>query len=1215
MQKPPSKSPKSSFAKYLMAGSGLAMLAVSGAAYAQQAAPAATDDVETVIVVGSRASQQSAIDRKKKARTATDSLVAEDVGSFPDRNLNEAISRIAGMGITRGETGEGESLSLRGNGPDLTRVEMDGMSVASSGFDLATNGTSGRASDLRELPADLIKSVDVVKGNTPDMTEGGLGGTVQIQTRTGLDFKKPYLSMRVAGDRNSLSQRWSPDINIVASRKFLDGRLGVVFNVTATRRLNDSHQLNGAGANSAAGYSRFIDFDNSPEKTFQFNPSLVSGVGATDPVSSWALASGTGNFNTLSPLEIVTRSANAKTKADCLAAFPLYTATELNTIAPGSNNGNRQAAQATRISEQVTCLNQWNDYAPNLWRDINLTQYENRLAWDVRFDYRVNDNLSVFAKYAVTNRDQEDIRRNRTRGEILRTTVAPNVTPSLLNNTNIAVGTANVLTQVANSGYYIYNAGTPTGSTTFDSTLGGSIVNNAFANMGLGANVVPGSVKVDANHYVTELDITNAGINYDNIRNDQIWDNQYLQVGGDYRNGNLRANFMASRSESTYSRYDKRFRRNALYGTGKMRVLPSGLWTVDFPAGFDPDNMENSVVLNPPAGTTPAAQALSARYSSNVGFDYSPRLVESSEDQAKFDVTYQMPDFPVLKRFKTGVSYRKILNDSWGGGGYSPKAGVFVPTNNLRGILRACENQATTSAANACVYGYVPNATTGTSFRHGTETLTRAQLVALYQNSIEYKDGPFMPDYEGVDGLSLWNSIDIDKAFSQLAGTVNYNFDCIKVCTGSDGNVYEQPVGKSDEQVTAAYYMFDFEQKLPFDMLFDGNFGVRMVQSKVAASGFVTLASTRKNITGVPATEWNPNEGVNRVTTTNIIKAVDIAREYTDWLPSYNANLWVVPDKVVLRYNWSKTVARPPIARMWPGGTCTVDERIEDLIDAGQEDLDMNCTTFGNPDLKPYTATKNNTSLEWYPNKDTTMSLAYYRQKVKVGGPEQVRVTDQPLFGGTGEVDPVTGRPLSDFLFSYNTFLNGPGYTQSGWEFASKTAFTFLPWKLRYTGMDFNISTNESKGASGYIDPITGANVGIPGRADYFSNLTVWYDDGKTNARIAYQARSRVLNCVSACGFNSDNAFAFPNQNPRNFVRLPYNPGEPYYTQEYGYLDAKLTHKLSPNVELYWEGRNLLREANVVIGSDDRGFAANDYAWSVVYGGRRFTFGLTYRMN
>lgn len=1225
MQKPPSKSPKSSFAKYLMAGSGLAMLAVSGAAYAQEAAKS-DEAVETVIVVGTRASQQSAIDRKKKAKTATDSLVAEDVGSFPDRNLNEAISRIAGMSVTRGDGGEGEGLTLRGNGPDLTRVEMDGMSVASSGFDIATGNSTnpggGRSSDLRELPADLIKSVDVVKGNTPDMTEGGLGGSVQIKTRSGLDFKKPYLSMRVGLDQNSLSQKWSPDINVIGSRKFFDNRLGVLFNVTKTRRLNDSHQLNAGGTNNNFGYVRAFDFDNSPDKTFTFNPSLVNGAGATDPVASWDLVGG-GKFNSLSPVDIVTRSANAQSKAECLSAFPLYTPAQLNTIVAGSNNGNRAAAQNQRIQEQITCLNQWNDYAPNLVRDRNLTQYEDRLNWDIRLDYKVTDKLSVYVKYQVADRNQVEDNRQRTRGGISNFYAASPgaVTQSLTNNTTFPVNTPMTLTPVAGSGYYIYNGGTPTKAITLDNTAGSTTTNNAFPVMGVALNVVPGSIVMDSNHHLTKFDITNAGINIDHIHNESIWKNSYVLAGGTYKDGPLYVEFQASKSDSSYSRYDKRMTRFANYGTATMTVQPSGIWDFTLPANFDVNDMSNYVTLNA------ATAANMPQYSSNITLSYAPRLVENEETAGKFDATYNMADFPILKRFKAGGSYRKLLTDSWGGGGYLPKPGVSVPTLTLRSVIRACENTPTTTTANACAYGYVPNAVSTTAASpnlYGTETLTRAQMIALFNSSIETNSGPFMNGYEGVSGMQVWNSIDIDKAFSQLASTQNYNFDCLKQCKGTDGLMYDQPVNKSNEEVTAAYYMFDFEQKLPLGLMFDGNFGVRYVKSKVQGSGYVTVRSIRK---GPGWTDTNP--GSNLVQS-DYTKPVTIDREYSDWLPSYNANLWVVPDKVVMRYNWSKTVARPPIGRLWPAGLCTIDERTEANIDSGADpEADMTCTTFGNPDLKPYTATKNNTSLEWYVNKDTFFSLAYYRQKVKIGAPTTVRVTDVPLFDGTGEVDPVTGRPLSDFTFSYNTFINGPAYTMSGWEFASKTALTFLPWRLRYTGVDFNISTNEAKGAGGYTDPLTGESLGVTGRPDYYANLVLWYDDGKTNVRVAYQARDVVLNFMSGNGGTSSNSSSstfptnienysvnnFPNQNPINGVRLPYNPSEPLYAQAYGYLDAKVTHKLKPNLELYLEGRNLLNEGAVTIGADDRGFSGGTTnAISTIYAGRRITFGVTYRL-
>ncbi|MDC7684541.1 TonB-dependent receptor [Asticcacaulis sp. BYS171W] len=1220
-----SNKPGTRFVRYLMTGTGLGVLALMGvgsSAIAQETAPVAAkgDETTEVVVVGVRASQQSAINRKKKAKTAVDSIVADDVGSFPDRNVNEALSRIPGMGLQRGETGEGESFSLRGNSADLTRVELDGMSTAPNGFALAQNPDASRGSDLRNLPADLIQSIDVVKGNTADMTEGGLGGSVQIKTRSALDFKKPYFSMRVAGERNSLSEKWAPDFNIVASRKFFDNRLGVIFNLSSRKYLGDSHQVANAGGNNWGGYIRQIDWDNSPEKTFSYNPSVVGGVDQNGiaynaPMLSFNTTNG-GKFNTNSALDIVTKSANAKTKAECMAAFPLYTAAELGTIVASTNNADQSNAQQQRIREQVSCLNQWNDYSPNQVRETFLFAYEDRLTWDVRFDFRVNDKMTVWLKYQEIERNMKENRSNRNQGGIAFLTAASNglSTLALTNNTNIAVGTPNTISPVAGSGYYLYNAGYPTAALGLDSTQGGSNVQNGFAVTGIAVNVNPATVKVDKNHHVTEVVLDNTSYYMDHIRNDEIRDESTVQLGGTYKDGPLTIDFTAGRLESYYSRYEMRAGPTSSRVTGaKLYVLEDGNWAFDYPSTFNVNDVNNYMPYNALTGTA-AANAAAALYTNAIRLDWNPKIVEYQEDQGKFDITYRTPDLPFFKSFKTGASYRKRLNSKWEGAGYSPKAGVYVPTKQLRASIRACDNQATTTAVNACVYGYVPNAMTTTNFNHGTQTVTRAELVALMGNSILYNEGTFMPDYGAFGGMQLWNSFDLDKLKSGIATTERFNFDCMKTCTASDGNVYQMPSINTSEEVTAAYYMVDFEQSLPWGMEFGGNFGVRVVNTKVAGNGFVSVNSIRKNITGVPTTEWNPNEGYNRTTTTTINKPVAIEREYTDWMPSYNFALWPLADKLVLRYNWSKTMAPPRIDRLVPAGTCTIDQRIEDRFNAGETELDMGCTGFGNPALLPYQASKNNTSIEWYPGKDTSVSLAYYRQKVKVGKEIGLTLADQPLFAGTDEVDPATGRKLADFTFNFGTYINGPGETQSGWEFSVKTAFTSLPWKLRYTGADFNYSTNKSS-SGGWIDPVSGENLGAAGRPDYFANLAFWYDDGKTNARITYQKKAQVFDCVSSCGRSDGGVYSFPINNPTRVVNMPYNPGEPFYYEENAYVDAKISHKLQPNIEIYWEGRNLLRQANSRIGSERTGFETiSRTPWFEQYGGRRFTVGLIYKL-
>ncbi|MFT4090081.1 MAG: TonB-dependent receptor plug domain-containing protein, partial [Asticcacaulis sp.] len=539
------KKTERSLSHYLKANSGLGVsvlaLMMAMPVQAQVASTAQDTDITEVVVVGARAAQQSAIDRKKRATTPTDSIVADDVGAFPDRNLNEAISRIAGVALNRNDNGEGDGISIRGNGPDLTRVEIDGMGVQSAKGGLATGGTDGdgRGADMRELPSDLIKSVDVVKGSTADMTEGSLGGGVIIQTRTGLDFKKPYFSMRVGAQQNSVGRTITPDFNIVASRKFFNNRLGVIFSVTSSKVENNSHAAETVTSGSA-GYARSVDWDGSPEKTFSFNPDTVSGDVADLPAASWSAATNDGStigWNT--PRQIVTLASQAQTKADCNVLFPFLPQSELDKIANNTNQTNRAAAQAQRTNERISCLNQWNDYHPSLIRNFMNSQTEERLAADIRFDFRVNDNLSLYAKYAIANRDQDEQRRLLTPGGVTINR-AGMFTDSLATNTDIAVGTGNVRSAIPGSGYYGYNTGYATGTSTLDRIAGSTRSDMAFPIIGQVVNVDPATVVMDENHHVTEFTVTDGILGKQQTSNDQISNSTYITFGGEYRNGPLK---------------------------------------------------------------------------------------------------------------------------------------------------------------------------------------------------------------------------------------------------------------------------------------------------------------------------------------------------------------------------------------------------------------------------------------------------------------------------------------------------------------------------------------------------------------------------------------------------------------------------------------------------------------------------------------------------
>lgn len=1180
------------------------LLACGPQAMAQTAGPAVQgppdEAVEDVIVVGSRASQQSANARKKGAKTATDSIVADDIGSFPDRNVAEAISRVPGVALGRNEYGEGADVAIRGNGPDLTRVELDGVGMTST-TGLAISGEGARSADLRELPADLVKSIDVVKGSTADMTEGSLGGTVQIKTRTGLDFAKPYFTLRAGANQNSLGKDWQPDFNGVASRKFFGGRLGAIVSGSYTKLQNNGHSYEQTTSNSL-NYDRRFDFDNSPEKTFEYNINTL-GTDMADKVIS--------DFTTETPRSVLTKSIAAQTKADCFAAFPQPDGAAANNV------------KLQKLNELQSCLNQWNDYTPSLIRHFMNEQTDERYAFDARLDFEVADNFTVFVKGTYSGRNMHDQNRSRTPVSLLAANVAGTYQDSTTGYPRVRS-----LSSAAPAGYYLYDA--------YSLVSINNSSSDDLLTSGATLNVDPNSVVVDDKHNVTSMKLTNNSVGIDQIENTNRTRTKFAQAGFNYNGDRLDIEGFVGMTEAESSRADMRTSRSSLYGDATLVLQDNGLWDIQLPAGYSDNDPNNFVQLSPApciaGGTNPATctaqravtatvnNPASPAYTSNQlplttpGFSvsYSPALAETSERLAKLDVTYKTDGLiPFITRVKAGGQYRKNVIDRWAGNGndgYTVKdaVGTFgqagyqppivVPTALVRGSVRACQPTATSIVS--CNYGFVPSTSLG-RVRYGTDTLTADQLSALFASTFEAPTSEYFGDLPNRGSLPpAWNGIRTDELFAQLGASQFMNFDCLKTCMGSDGKMYDQPKTHTEETVKAIYAMAEFEQALPFGLLFNGNAGIRGVFTNVRGDGVQTLVSITvpdpSNTTVVNTQTFRQNVSLNAST--------------TDWLPTVNLNLWGFKESVVLRLYGGKTVARPPISRLIPAGTCTIDERI--ILDSDSDDIFGCSGRVGNPALKPFTAWNYNASLEWYPNKDTLLSVTYGKLDVKIGSPITVSREYRP-YEGSDVVDPVTGQPLSELTFNVPTWDNGPGYKRDIWEFQAKTAFTFLPWFLKYTGADVNYSRLASAATTGQQDPLTGDIMPPAGESKDYWNASLWYDDGDLNIRVAYQKRSERFSCISPCGANGNggNSNNYPGEQ-WNSVRLPYNPGVPRYIDGTTFIDAKISYNINRNFQVYLEGRNMTRESQITSTGGYEDFAEGaPKIMRMSYGGRRIMAG------
>lgn len=212
--------------------STLAMVAVgmgtmAGTANAQQggSSPVADGDGKDaeIVVTGVRSSLAKARETKRKSNTIVDIVDAEDIGKLPNNTVGDVIASVPGISVYRTE-GEVNDIQLRGlNGVQTTL----GGTPIESGAD--------RVASIADLPADLVKSVEVYKTRSPDQVEGAGAGSINIELRKPNDFKHGFFFSGNATARyNNQSRRYNQVYTAITNyrRETGIGDLGAQFGFT-----------------------------------------------------------------------------------------------------------------------------------------------------------------------------------------------------------------------------------------------------------------------------------------------------------------------------------------------------------------------------------------------------------------------------------------------------------------------------------------------------------------------------------------------------------------------------------------------------------------------------------------------------------------------------------------------------------------------------------------------------------------------------------------------------------------------------------------------------------------------------------------------------------------------------------------------------------------------------------------------------------------------
>ncbi len=141
---------------------------------------------EEVIVTAPRAhGEAEAINRTRAADNILQVIPAEVITSLPNANIADALGRLPSVTLERDE-GEGKYVQIRGTEPRLSNVTIDGVNVPSP-----EGGV--RQIKLDSVASDLVESVEVNKTLQANQDGDGIGGSVNLKTKTAGDV--PTISL------------------------------------------------------------------------------------------------------------------------------------------------------------------------------------------------------------------------------------------------------------------------------------------------------------------------------------------------------------------------------------------------------------------------------------------------------------------------------------------------------------------------------------------------------------------------------------------------------------------------------------------------------------------------------------------------------------------------------------------------------------------------------------------------------------------------------------------------------------------------------------------------------------------------------------------------------------------------------------------------------------------------------------------------------------
>ncbi len=218
-----------------------------------------TVNVDSVLQVASQADmvlvtaerlqgETEAINIERTSDEIVQVLPAKVINSLPNTNIADAVGRLPSVSLERDE-GEGKYVQIRGTDPRLTNVTVNGVNLPSP-------EGAVRNIKLDAIPASLVERIEVFKTLSANMDADGIGGTVNLVTRT--PSEKPTYEFGGTFGHNAIQNGYN--------RGGLDGTFGKRFGVNkkfgfllngewdqTNRGIDDLEPSESIGSNPATG--------------------------------------------------------------------------------------------------------------------------------------------------------------------------------------------------------------------------------------------------------------------------------------------------------------------------------------------------------------------------------------------------------------------------------------------------------------------------------------------------------------------------------------------------------------------------------------------------------------------------------------------------------------------------------------------------------------------------------------------------------------------------------------------------------------------------------------------------------------------------------------------------------------------------------------------------------------------------------------------------